>query len=49
MFVCRKAVAYGHSLLGGSGDMLPHKHFEILSPLRVIFKPSESDLRPSTD
>ena len=29
--------------------MLPQKSFEILSPLRVTFKPSESDLRPSTD
>jgi len=39
----------GRSLLGGSGGMLPQKNFEILSPLKVIFKPSESDLRPSTD
>ena len=34
------------SLLGGSGGRHPQKNFEILSPLRVIFKPSESDLRP---
>jgi len=27
----------------------PPENFEILSPLRVIFKPSESDLRPFTD
>ena len=43
------AAAIRHRVVGGSGGMLPQKNFEILSPLRVIFKPSESDLRPSTD
>ena len=57
-FFCRgerlcagKLISCGHRPQppGGSGGMLPQKNFEILSPLRVIFKPSESDLRPSTD
>ena len=37
------AAAIGRSLVGESGGMLRQKNFEILSPLGVIFKPSESD------
>ena len=46
-----KLISCGHRPQAprGSGGMLPHKNFEILSPQIVIFKPFESDLRPSTD
>ena len=47
-----KLISCGHSPQpprGVWGHAPPQKNFEILSPLRVILKPSERDLKPSTD